>query len=763
MICFFSLIMIFKVLCSITKYALLISTLLLLSGVCRAQTDEETQTSVTKTTSDITIDGSVEEAAWEEAVMVRLNHEHFPENNATPPVSTTCLVMYDSNNLYVSFKASDPQPEDIRAHLMDRDSQEKLMRDDHVGITIDPFNNGQWGLQFRVNPLGVQADAIYFNRQNSTDYSWDAIWESNGSITKKGYEVEIRIPISSINVPSDSLQNWRFSAFRNYPRSVQHRIRSHRVNLNEQSFMAQFDQLTGFRNLSSGLNLKVNPVLTAKRTDHSAGENSSALDHGPITLNPGGNIQWGIKPNLNLSATINPDFSQIEADALQFRENRRFVLSFPEKRPFFLESSEIFSTSLNAVFTRSIVEPNAGLKMTGKLESQSFGTFITQDQRSRILFPANQSSESKILNDRSYSEIIRYRNQITEHAAIGILGEGRQSANTSYHNYVGGIDGYWQFLDSNTLRFQYLQSNTDYSNQVANNYNQPGDPFGGTALNLNFNHSSRNWAGSAEFTSISSGFRNDNGFFPRANFRDISASGQRILRGNSDHWFSTIQFGPAFQLTTNQSGQLTDRSISFSATYTGPLQSVIQTSYDISKRRFDGKMYQGMDTGVFFFRVQPGGFLSKFRLYTAYGEAIDFTHARRAKELIIHPGLAFNIGRNFNLEIDPNFQRLSHHGMPTFTTYLLGTRMIYHFNKQTFVRSVFQYRYVDRNRNEFNDPASVASSTESFFYQLLFSYKINPQSKLFLGYSSGYGSVNEHPLRIQNRTGYLKVGYSWVF
>lgn len=718
---------------------------------------------VSKTNQPITIDGSLEESAWQEAATLSLAYEHYPEANATSPVVTTCLITYDSNYLYISFIASDPQPETIRAHLMDRDSREKLMRDDHVGFTIDPFNNEQWGLQFRVNPLGVQADAIYSNHRNTTDYSWDGIWESSGTMTEEGYEVEIRIPFSSINTPSGDVQDWRFSAFRNYPRSVQYRVRSHPIDLDEQSLMAQFNEIEGFKDLSTGLNLEINPVITAKKTDAGSGGNTVGLEQGPINLSPGGNLQWGIKPNLNLSATINPDFSQIEADALQLRENRRFVLSFPERRPFFLESSEIFDTPLQAVFTRSIIEPKAGIKMTGKQGAHSFGAFITQDQSSRILFPANQQSQSKILNNRSYSEIFRYQNQFTNRLALGLLGTARQSAGSGYRNYAGGIDGYWQFTPSNTLQFQYLQSNTQYSDEISEDFNQQNRDFNGNALYLNFNHTSRNWAGQASYTSVSSGFRNDNGFFPRADLRTYQAAGQHIVRGSSDSWFSSIRFGPAFELITDQSGLVTDRTISLAALYRGPLQSEIVAEYHLSRQRFSGRMFSGMNTGVFFFRLQPSGFLSKFRAYTAYGETVDFSNRRIARQIIFHPGITFDINRNLNFEIDPNYQRLSYEGNTTFTTYLLGLRAIYHFNKQTFFRSILQYRYVDRNLNEFNNPEAFESSSESFFYQLLFSYKINPQSKVFLGYSSGYDGINETPLRIQNRTGYLKIGYAWVF
>lgn len=718
---------------------------------------------VTETGNPPVIDGSVDDPAWEQAAPIPLSYERYPQPNAEPPVETRFYITYDEENLYVGFRAFDPAPGEIRAHLMDRDEQQQLNRDDHVGFTIDPFDNGEWGFQFRMNPLGVQADAIYSDRSGQTRFSWDAIWESAGSFREEGYEVEVRIPLSSINVPADARQSWRFQAFRVYPRSVRYRMVSHPVDLGNSSLMAQFGRLKGFNDLAGGLNMEFNPVLTAKRTDEITEAGNSDLEKGPLTFRPGGNLRWGIQPNLNLSATVNPDFSQVEADALQLRENERFVLSFPEKRPFFLESSEIFDTPFNAVFTRSIVDPDAGLKFTGKSGSHSFGTFITRDRSSRLLFPANQGSRQAVLDRPGYSEIIRYRNSISDKASLGLLAEGRQSANSGYHNYAGGVDGHLQFLSSNTLRFQYLRSSTRYTREVAEAYGQPVDAFGGDALRVNFNHNSRNWQAGAAVVTISSGFRNDNGFFPRADLRTYRGGLQRIFRGRSGGWYSSLRFGPAFEVATDQAGTVTDQSYSLSATYSGPLQSQIFTEFNSSMQRFGGREFNGLNTGVLFFRLRPGDFLSRVRVYAAYGEEVDFTNVRKSRELIIHPGLSFNVGRRLNVELDPNFQRISWMGKTTFTTYLMGTRLVYHFDRRTFIRSIVQYRYVDRNLEQFEDPGALDSSTESLFYQLLISYRINPQSKLFLGYSSGYGGAENRPLTIRNRTAFLKAGYAWVF
>lgn len=713
-------------------------------------------------TSPITLDGSLNELIWQKATPLPLDYEIYPQLNTEPIVNTEVYVTYDRQNLYVAFRAQLPDAESIRAHFMDRDQTEKMLRDDHVGFTIDPFNTGQWAYRFRINALGVQADAIYNDQTGQTDYSWDTIWASEGQKTPGGYVVEVRIPFNSLSIPSDDVQKWRFRAYRSYPRNVRHEMISHRLDVDQQSRLRQFHQLEGFENLSSGLNLELNPTLTANRSDERS-SSTNRLQDGSVSLDPGFNLNWGIKPNLNLATTVNPDFSQIEADALRLRENERFVLSFPEKRPFFLEGSEIFETPLNAVFTRSVIEPVGGLKFTGKQGAHTFGTFVTRDRKNRMVFPSNQSSNEVIEDEPIYSEILRYRRRLSSTSSLGFLAEGRQSQVSSYHNYVTGIDGFKQFWRSNTVHFQYLRSSTNYPVSTAQQFNQLQQTFAGDALTANVNHSSEHWVGAAAFESISSDFRNDNGFFPRVNYRSYDAALNKVIRGGSDKWFSRLQFGPSFQLTTDQSGGTTDQVVDLSATYNGPLQSEVFASVDWNKRRVGNQFFEGMRSQQFFFRFQPAGILSKFRVYVAEGEAVDFTNIRKARQLIIHPGLNFNMGERMNIILDPNFQRLSHNGEQVFATYLLGTQFIYHFSKQIFTRAITQFRYVDRNLSKFNQPDQVDSSTESFFYQLLFSYKLNPQSKFFLGYSSGYGGINNRSVAIQSRTGFLKLGYAWVF
>ena len=175
---------------------------------------------VTRATSEITIDGFVDEPAWNDALALELEFEVQPGENVPPPVRTQVLITYDEDRVLVAFRAFDPDPERIRARFRDRDH---AWQDDWVGIVLDTFNDERRAYEFLCNPLGVQTDAINDNVNNRYDVAWDAIWESAGRLTDLGYEVEIAIPFNQLRFQNiDGPQVWGVDAIRSYPRGERH-------------------------------------------------------------------------------------------------------------------------------------------------------------------------------------------------------------------------------------------------------------------------------------------------------------------------------------------------------------------------------------------------------------------------------------------------------------------------------------------------------------------------------------------------------------
>src|SRR5688572_19232348 len=231
--------------------------------------------------SKIEVDGVLDEQAWQDSTVIPVEYEWLPGDNTKPPVRTDALVTFDAENIYLGFRAYDPKPSEIRANLMDRDSIATFVQDDHVTFMFDPFNDERRAFQFRVNPLGVQADAIFSQVEFVEDFSWDIIWASAGRITDEGYIVEVAVPVNQLRFPrTDGPQTWGVELGRSYPRSVRHRISANPRNRNNTCILCQVNKLTGFRGLEPGKNLEVVPTLTTTRTDTAPNFPTGGLEAG---------------------------------------------------------------------------------------------------------------------------------------------------------------------------------------------------------------------------------------------------------------------------------------------------------------------------------------------------------------------------------------------------------------------------------------------------------------------------------------------------
>ncbi|MCP5102015.1 MAG: carbohydrate binding family 9 domain-containing protein, partial [bacterium] len=688
---------------------------------------------------------------------IKIIYEWTPGDNIPAPVKTECLVTFDKSKLYIAFKCFDPEPGKIRAHLMDRDSMDTFVQDDNVGFMLDTFNDERRAFQFRVNPLGVQADAIFSEMEGYEDFSWDAIWKSAGKITGFGYVVELAIPFNQLRFPrGKGVQTWGFEANRSYPRTVRHRMTSHVIDRNRDCNLCQFNKLTGFAGISPGKNIEITPTLTAGRTDNREDFPGGAMAAGEIDVQPGITARWGITPNLMLNAAVNPDFSQVEADVAQLEVNTRFALRYPEKRPFFLESADLFLTPMEAVFTRTVYDPVWGAKLSGKVGKNALGFFAAQDRYNNLVFPSNQGSAVAALEENVLGGVFRYRRDVGEGSTMGLLYTGRSSDN--YYNHVAGVDGFFRLTKTKTVNVQYLHSRTDYPGEVAQSYGQEDEPFDGHALYAQFKHRGRNMYYLFQYEDFSTGFRADSGFIPRVDMRKMIGMIHPVIWGKEGGWFERIGLRVLGTNITDGHNNLTDRDLEFAASINLPLQTYVFSAFHIQKEFFNGITYD-KNRVEFLMEMKPVGGL-RYTIYSAFGDAIDYTNSRPAKSLLLNPSVEFGIGKHLNLNVNHLFERLSLDGEKIYTANLLQAKLIYNFNVRTFARVILQYTDINRNPDLY--PDSVEPETNAFFTQFLFSYKINPQTVLFLGYSDNQLGFRGIDITRTDRTFFLKLGYALV-
>lgn len=343
-----------------------------------------------RTEAAVTVDGVLDEAAWSSAAVLSGFTQFSPVDGVPANDSTHVLVWYSPTAIHFGIRAFEAHGA-VHATLADRD---RIFSDDHVQILLGTFDDGRQATVFAVNPLGVQGDGTLVEQggqragsfsaaqvaRESADLNPDFVFQSKGRLTSWGYEVEIRIPFKTLRYQSRPEQRWGLHILRR----VQHSGYEDSwvpARRDAASFLAQSGHLEGLTDLRRGLVLDLNPEITARTVG--ARQADGAFRSETTDPDVGGNLRWGITNNLTLNGTVNPDFSQVEADAGQLAFDPRSSLFFPEKRPFFLDGSEQFRTPGNLIYTRRIVQPLGAVKVAGKVSGTDLALLATVDDGAR--------------------------------------------------------------------------------------------------------------------------------------------------------------------------------------------------------------------------------------------------------------------------------------------------------------------------------------------------------------------------------------------
>ncbi len=696
------------------------------------------------------MDGRLDDAAWQAPATFQLAYETRPRENQPPEVETQGWVAYDGDHLYVAFKALDPRPREIRARLTDRD---RAFQDDFVGVVLDTFSDGNRAFEFFVNPLGVQMDLTQNDVTGLEDESWDAIWKSAGLVTEEGYVVEMALPFSSLRFPATTgEQTWGIDAVRIRPRGQRQRIGLHPMDRSVNCYLCQESYLAGLEGLEPGRNLEFDPTATGARTDRRA-EAGDSIAEGDLESELGLTARWGVTPNLTLNAALNPDFSQVEADAAQLDVNTQFALFFPEKRPFFLEGADYFDTRLRAINSRNIADPSWGAKLTGKVGAAALGGIVAQDRITNLLIPGSQTSELTSLDSENTSTVLRYRRDLWPGSTMGVLYTGREG--DDYHNRMAGFDTLLRWHDTEAVRIEVLGSQTRYPDAVADEFAQRHGSFDDWAVRAVYQHSQREWTALAQYEEIGEGFRADLGFIPQADYRKLYTMGQRFYHPEGSKW-TRWSWGGELKDVQDHPGNRLERKGEVFAWAEGPRASFSEVGVGSGTRFFNGQDFDD-DYVRFYFEAQPVASFYGF-LDGRVGDTVDFANTRQAEELRLAPGVRFDLGRHLRLNLDHSYQTLDVDAGRLFTANLSELRATYQFNVRAFVRLITQYLQVDRQAELF--ASQVEPETKQLFNQLLFSYKINPQTVLFLGYSDHFLGDQRLELEQTDRTLFLKLGYA---
>lgn len=710
--------------------------------------------SVPKIEDGIEIDGSIDEDLWEKALKLPLRYEVLPGENTPAPVSTYMYLAYTDKAVVVAFKCYDDNPTDIRARFSDRD---KAFEDDFVGIVLDTFNDKRRAYEFFCNPLGVQIDAVRDEIGDEYDTSWNAIWDARGRITEQGYEVEMEIPFSQLRFPQDKGPFiWGIDANRSYPRHHKHRIGLFPLDRSELSYLSQLVKVTGFENISAGTNLEVVPTATAIQTQSANDLSGGDLSNRDTDAELGVSMRWGMTPNTVLNATINPDFSQVEADAVQLDINQNFALFFPETRPFFIEGAEIFRSDINLVHTRNIIDPDAAAKLTGKKGNHTYGVFSARDQSTNIVIPGSDFSTIETFDSHSTTSIGRYRYDLGRNSTVGGLLSNREG--NGYYNRVFSLDSTYNFTANDQAWFQGAYAYSRYNQQMVDTFGLEKTDYEGHAVKTGYLHNRRNWYGLVSYEDFSEDFHTTAGYEPQVNYRLINGRFTYIWHGKPTTTYTKIEFSGSTTRSEDQSGNLLKEESLVWGTWQGPLETSISGGYSSRDSSYLGEIYD-TDFHYLHYEVRPSKSVWLRAEYN-FSEWIDFRHQRPGDLQQYSINARFDLGRHIFTDFNYEVTTMDVQDQELYKTQVSQFRFIYKFNTRLLIRAVVQGVEIDRNAALYNGP--VYTHEENLFSQFLFSYKLNPQTVAFIGFDDSFFGNQDLDLDEISRTYFVKLSYAWL-
>jgi hypothetical protein len=706
-----------------------------------------------------TIDGVIDESVWKRAARLTGFSQYQPVDGRAAEEPTEVLTWYSSEAIYFGIKATEIHGNVVRATKANRDD---IASEDQVQILLDTDNGRQIAFLFGVNPLGVQQDGTRsaqfaggagggsatgggFRSINpldgTVDLNPDYVFESKGRLVPGGYEVEIRIPFKSLRYQDAKVQTWGLHILRRIQHSGFQDTWAPAIRANA-NFFAQSGTLAGLHDMHRGLVLEATPTMTA-RVD-GAPTPTSRHDYAGST-DIGGDVRWGLKQNLTLNGTINPDFSQVEADVGQVLLNERFALFYPEKRPFFLDGLELFDTPNQLIYTRRIVAPTGGVKLAGKVASANVAAMLVQDDR----------VNSWDGNSRPLFGVARIRRDFGRAYTLGSVLTTREDG--SSYSRMAGADFRLYHSRLYFLQFQAAQSWTDSIESHQS----------GSLLQADWDRTGRAWGFHYTLRGVEPGYEAAAGFVNRTGLVEARSFNRFSFYGPKDALVQTysvfVQANRAWDYTAHRPLLENFEWISPSATLRGGWQ--LSAAVARNGFAYDPADYRGLtvfangDTLAFtvpgFAQNQYSGsarvttptlrFMSATVGYT-YGQTPIFREAAPGRSSRIDG--AVDLRPTTSLRASFQFSRLaldrSNDDSRFSTETIPRLKVEYQATRAIFFRVVGQYAARSRSylRDRSGNPIllggalDAGSKSNELTMDWLFSYRPIPGTLVYFGYGS---------------------------
>jgi len=710
-----------------------------------------------RTTAPITIDGDLSDAGWRDAAKIDRFYETSPADNTPPKVNTTAWIAYDDKYFYIGVRCDDPDPSKIRAPYVERDAV--IGTDDNIAVLLDTHNDKKTAIELRVNPRGIQGDAIYDDTNSSEDFSPDFFYDTAAKIDSHSWSAEYRIPFSSLRYSHADPQTWNIIIWRNYPRDFRYAFQSAPLPRGSNCYICHTHPIVGLTQLPEAGHLVAAPYVTSQRTDSAAKLGGPLNDHESKT-ETGVDVKWNPSATGAVDLTINPDFSQVESDVPQITVNQRFAVFYPEKRPFFLEGFDLFNTPVQVAYTRTITSPRWGIRDTGRFGTTSYTVLVTDDRGGGLtLVPSALGSAFAPQDFKSISTIARLRHDLEKQGSfVGMVLTDRESEGGG-HNRVIGPDFLWRPSETDSFNGELLYSDTRTPNRPDLFSGWKGAELKSYAASFSFNRFKTKYDVFTDLRDFGNNFRADLGFVPQVGYREWDGGGgvhffpeKGIFRNIRPNIFVDYQ--------QDQHGNTIQRFASPGINFFGARNLQLITFAHLGERQRVGGVLLPQNYVGFIIQVDPSRRFTRINLDVRGGERIDFANARVGHGSTVNLTATVRPIDKTTLDLLGSFFFNDTATTEIYTATIERVRMLYSFSANSLVRVIGQYQKIDSNTGLYK-LFSVPPHSGQFLGSVLYSYKVNWQTVLFLGYGDDRLVSPDNNLLRADRSVFFKVSYAY--
>ena len=689
------------------------------------------------------IDGNLDDIIWQSPPLKEEFITYNPAYGEVLPQKTEVWMAYDKRNLYFAFKCYDSEPEKIKTSITRRDG---MFSDDWVGMSLDAMGNKQTAYDLFCNPNGIQGD-ILNSAVSGEDVSPDFVWESAGQLTDEGYQVEMSIPLRSIRFKSGEQVRMGVLFWRRISRLG---MSGSWPDIKPGHGLFNLHNPIIYRDLKSPLNLEILPSFTwGSGSDRVSPQEWSASD---TFREIGAGFKYGITSSITADITLNPDFSQVESDAFQVEVNRRYPIFYSEKRPFFMEGTDIFNFFTisygfiqTAVHTRQILDPLWGAKLTGTVGKTALGLLAASDEWPGLKW---EDGFNPYEGKKAYFTIARGKQSLGRDNYMGAIYSGREFAGG--YNRVGGLDLSLRFFTNHKIQASYMQSfSRDHGGE---------SPMNSPTYHLMYSYTSKPLGIMAAYEHIGKDFQIDSGFVMRTGIDEgwLWIGPSFYPNPEKMAWLKRINPHLTFQYIHDYLTDMDDTFVRAAVDFSFIKQGRFGANFIRQKESWKGETF-GLTTFNLEGEVQLTKWFQMGGGFTGGGQ-IYYPAESPFKGDYFSAGFGFTLQPNskLSLTLSLHHSHLKRETEEIYNVNIIYSRTTYQFNKYLFARAIIQYDSYKKN----------------LLTDLLASFTFIPGTVIHLGYGGLYEKqdwqskhwVPGHGnLRNMRRSFFFKASYLWRF